>query len=111
MENCYLKGLLGQTPRCGNLQLADIAMGEEPFKARRGKSKAILSGQRCLSGIREVWVRDSYLGKDFLSIAPDVLVVDLGVNMGNFTLLALGHGRGVKVIAVEPSRLHLKKLK
>jgi FkbM family methyltransferase len=31
------------------------------------------------------------------------VVLDLGCNMGNFTLMALGHGPNVRVVAVEPS--------
>ncbi len=93
----------GECLRTRNLQPADLAMGEGPFEVRLGKSKALLSGLQIVSGIREIWVRDVYLAGGFLKIPEQATVVDFGTNMGNFTMLALGHGPGVKVISVEPS--------
>jgi FkbM family methyltransferase len=96
-----------QFPACRaarNLQPADRAMGEGPFRARLRGAKADMVGPQVLSGIREIWVRDVYLDGGFLTISPDGRVVDLGANMGNFTMLALGHGPGVTVVAVEPCR-------
>lgn len=89
-----------QCRRSGNLQPADAALGSGPFRVKLRNSRAILSGEQVLTGIREIWVRDPYLG-DFLTIPQNATVVDLGANMGAFTTLALGHGRGVKVFAVE----------
>jgi FkbM family methyltransferase len=86
-----------------NLQPADRLMGHGPFRARRGKARAALLGEQAFSGLREIWVRDVYLRDDFLRIEPHSTVVDLGANLGNFTLLALAHP-GVRVLAVEPSR-------
>jgi FkbM family methyltransferase len=93
----------------GNLQPADIAMGEGPFRVQRNHATALMTGERVISGIREIWVRDVYLNDDYLKIAPDAVVVDLGANMGNFTMLALAHGDNVRVVSVEPSseRNHL----
>jgi FkbM family methyltransferase len=90
----------GQCRRAGNLQPADAALGSGPFRVRLRNSSAILSGNQVLTGIREIWVRDPYLG-DFLAIPEDATVVDLGANMGVFTALALGHGPGVKVLSIE----------
>lgn len=90
--------------REGNLQPADRKIGPGPFLAKRKSASALLSGEKVLSGIREIWVRDVYLANDSLQISPDAVVVDLGANMGNFTLLALGHGPQVRVVSVEPSR-------
>ena len=89
--------------KVGNLQPADLAMGQGPFRVRHKHASAMMTGDRVLSGIREIWVRNVYLKDDFLQIAPDSVVVDLGANMGNFTMLALAHGEDVKVISVEPS--------
>jgi FkbM family methyltransferase len=86
-----------------NLQPADRLMGRGPFRARRGAARAALLGDQAFSGLREIWVRDVYLRDDYLCIEPHSTVVDLGANLGNFTLLALAHS-GVRVLAVEPSR-------
>ena len=86
-----------------DLQPADRAMGPGPFLAKRGSVSAKLKGNRVISGVREIWVRDVYLKDDYLRIGSSDLVVDLGANMGNFTNLALAHGSGVRVVAVEPN--------
>jgi FkbM family methyltransferase len=98
----------GQCRRSGNLQPADIAMGDGPFRARLGKSQAILVGGQVMTGLREIWVRDVYL-EGFLSIPPDAAVIDLGANMGMFSALALGHGPSVRVVAVEADPEHCKR--
>lgn len=86
-----------------NLQAADRLMGHGPFPVRRGAARAALLGEQVFSGLREIWVRDVYLKDDFLQIEPNSVVMDLGANLGNFSLLALAHP-GVQLIAVEPSR-------
>jgi FkbM family methyltransferase len=90
----------GRCRRSGNLQPADAALGSGPFRVCLRNSSAILSGNQVLTGIREIWVRDPYLG-NFLAIPKNATVVDLGANMGVFTALALGHGPGVKVLSIE----------
>jgi FkbM family methyltransferase len=89
--------------RQGSLQAADKAMGNGPFRCRLGRAEAQLVGPQVMSGIREIWCRNVYLGGD-LDIRDGDVVVDLGANMGNFSMLALGHGPNVRVIAVEPNR-------
>jgi len=89
----------------GNLQTADRAMGEGPFKvnlSRYGTSFTVVGGD-AISGIREMYVRDTYLSDGLLLIHDGDTVVDLGANMGNFTNLALSCGKHVRVVAVEPS--------
>jgi FkbM family methyltransferase len=86
-----------------NLQPADLALGDGPFRARLGRAQALVAGESIVTGIREVWVRDCYLADGFLSIGANDVVVDLGANLGTFTMLALGHSPGVRVIAVEPN--------
>ena len=95
--------------RAGHLQLADGVLGDGPIAVRLGNARAKLICYRVLTGIRETWVRDGYLGHGFLKIAPDALVVDLGSNMGAVTTLALAHGPAVRVFAVEadPAELPL----
>ena len=76
-------------------------MGPGPYDVRLGAARARLFGEQVISGIREIWVRDVYLNRGILSIAPDATVVDLGANAGNFTMLALAHGSGVRCVSVE----------
>jgi len=94
-----------------NLQAADRAMGLGPFKIHhpRCKSGFKIMGFGAFSGIREMYVRDTYLHGGLLTIDDGDTVVDLGANMGNFTNLALAHGPSVKVISVEPG-LELNKM-
>ena len=86
-------------------------MGAGPFRARCGRALALLSSEQVISGIREIWVRNVYLQHGYLEIAPDAVVVDLGANTGAFTMLALAHGPGVKVVSVEPHRVHAAALR
>ena len=95
--------------RAKNLQPADYAMGKGPFTVTLGTAHAQLTGTQVFSGIREIWARNVYLGGQFLKIPDHGTVVDLGANMGNFTLLALGHGPGVRVVAVEPRQTQCQK--
>ena len=97
--------------KSGNLQPVDRAMGNGPFEARRARSRAILTGSQVFSNLREIWVRDVYLKDDFLSVPRNGLVVDLGANLGVFSVLALAQHDSVRVIAVEPSLSMLESLK
>jgi FkbM family methyltransferase len=96
---------LGACLRSGNLQPADAAMGDGPFPVKLRNARASLVGEQVMTGLREIWVRDIYLG-DFLSITPDAVVVDLGANMGIFSALALGQSSKVRVLAVEADPQH-----
>lgn len=107
----WLACVIKTFPQCRashTLMPADRAMGSGPFKVGGaligwsddpGQSASVV-----FSGIREIWVRNIYLG-GVLSIPEDGTVVDLGANRGIFTALALAKSKGVKVLAVEPSRL------
>ncbi len=97
----HLLGIL----RSGNLGLADQAMGEGPFKVtlKRYKCEFEITGPGCIAGIREMYVRDVYLGASWLNFEPHGTVLDLGANMGNFTNMALAMDSTLHVIAVEPS--------
>jgi FkbM family methyltransferase len=92
--------------RRGNLGLADRAMGVGPFEVylRKYKCRFKIMGPQCVSGIREMYVRDMYLNNGWLEIRPHDTVLDLGANMGNFTNMALALQPTVNVIAVEPNR-------
>lgn len=101
----------GACRRAGNLQPADLAMGPGPFRVRLRRAEARLYGEQVISGIRETWVRDVYLYKDYLRINDGDVVLDLGANMGNVTMLALGHGPRVRVVAVEANPAQAAKWK
>lgn len=88
-----------------DLQSADRAMGVGPFLISLPQYRVSfkIAGRGAISGVREMYVRDTYLHNGLLKINDGDTVVDLGANMGNFTNLALAHGRNVRVVAVEPS--------
>ncbi len=87
-----------------DLQSADALLGEGPFLIILPEHNAhfLVGGPNVISGIRELYCRDVYLRRGVLRIEPGDLVVDLGANMGNFTILALACGAS-RVVAVEPS--------
>jgi FkbM family methyltransferase len=89
----------------GNLRLADLAMGDGPFKVtlKKYKCQFKIMGPSCVSGIREMYARDVYLKDGWLELKPYDTVLDLGANMGNFTNMALAIDPTIRVIAVEPS--------
>ncbi len=95
-----------QVRKTGNLQSADQALGEGPFivKLKQYGREFKVSGQQIVSGIREMYVRDVYLRRGWLTIKDGDTVVDLGANVGNFSNLALSFGPDVRVIAVEPNQ-------
>lgn len=92
--------------RTHNLQPADMAMGPGPYRVRLAEYdvRFQVQGQQVISGIREMYVRDTYLRHGTLSIKEGDFVVDLGANLGNFTNLALAHGANITVLAVEPGK-------
>lgn len=91
--------------RTRNLQAADLLMGVGPFHVFYTSSVDFyILGSGAFSGIREMYVRDTYLHGGALAIEDGDVVVDLGANMGNFSNLALAHGQNVRVVAVEPNR-------
>jgi FkbM family methyltransferase len=90
--------------RLRNLQPADIALGDGPFLIKLSTCEPFrIEGKRAISGVREMYVRDCYLGGGALAIRDGDVVVDLGANMGNFTNMALAHGDKVRVVSIEPN--------
>jgi hypothetical protein len=89
-----------------NLQLADQAMGKGPFRVRIGRCGVSFRvyGSGVFSGIREMYVRDTYLRNGLLTNEDNEVVVDLGANIGNFTNLALAHGESINCVSVEPNQ-------
>jgi len=111
----WLAAILRNMPeiyRSGNLQVADRALGSGPFQVKYSDEVNFrIAGPGALCGIREMYVRDTYLRGGRLQIDDGDIVVDLGANIGNFTNLALAHGPRVKVIAVEPSLALLRSMR
>lgn len=84
--------------RCRNLQPPGRAMGGSPKCVMLGRYRIRfrVEGTGAISGIREMYVRNQYLGHGTLAIQDGDAVVDLGVNMSNSTNLALAHGSRVR---------------
>jgi FkbM family methyltransferase len=94
-----------------DLQSADIKMGPGPFVVRKGGVSVALAGDRVFSGVREMWVREVYSKDGFLQIADGATIVDLGANLGLFTVMALAANASARAIAVEPGRDHVRSLR
>ena len=93
-------------PQCikyKNLQPADKMFGEGPISVKTKYGSVKLSGGQIFSSIREIWVRNVYTKNNYISIPDSGVVVDLGANVGAFTMLALANSTKSKVIAVEPN--------
>lgn len=108
----WLLFILLRLPECikqKNLQPADKMFGEGPIKVNTKYGQTYLLGDQIFSSIREIWVRNVYLKNDFIQIPDSGLVVDLGANIGSFTILALANSPKCKVISVEPN-LELNEL-
>ena len=90
--------------RTRQLLAADAHMGTGPFAVQMRGARAKVVGEGAFSGIREIWVREVYSRGGFLQIPENGTVVDLGANMGNFTMLALAIQPTARVIAVEAGR-------
>lgn len=87
-----------------NLQPADKMFGHGPISVKAKYGKVKLIGGQVFSSIREIWVRRVYLKDDFIKIPANGTVVDLGANVGSFTMQALANSKSCKVIAVEPNK-------
>ncbi len=94
---------LPQCIRSKNLQPADRMFGDGPVKVKSKYGYVSLLGGQIFSSIREIWVRKVYTKNNFVILPDDGFVVDLGANVGAFTMLALAHSKACKVIAVEPN--------
>lgn len=93
-------------PQCikhRNLQPADKLFGEGPIKVKSKYGYVNLVGGQIFSSIREIWVRKVYTKNNYVTIPDEGVVVDLGANVGAFTMLALANSKAGKVIAVEPN--------
>jgi FkbM family methyltransferase len=86
-----------------NLQAADRFVGPGFIIAKKKNTIIKFFGDSIISGIREIWIREVYTGEGFLSLKEKTFVVDLGANVGNFTLLALAMNDENNVLAVEPN--------
>jgi FkbM family methyltransferase len=89
-----------------NLKSADAALGPGPYTVRhpaKGAKPFRIVAHNALGLLREMCVRDGYLRSGVLTIDDGDVVVDLGANIGMFSILALSCGEGVRVVAVEPN--------
>lgn len=99
--------ILLSLPECikrKNLQPADKMFGEGPIKVKSDNNYVKLLGGQIFSSIREIWVRKVYLKDDYVKIPENGIIIDLGANVGAFTMQALTNSQASKVIAVEPNK-------
>ncbi len=81
------------------------------LRLRNGLSYAIRAGTMDLSIVNEASILNPYLGGNRITLAPDMVVMDVGANIGDFTLQAAARCPRGRVIAVEPVTEHVEALK
>lgn len=91
--------------RARNLTIVDKAMGPGPYRVKprhaSGTRSISLEAPNIVAGIREIWVRHCYLGPGILSIERDDDIVDLGANVGAFSLYAASMAPFGRVVGLE----------
>jgi FkbM family methyltransferase len=90
-----LSSILGYPIRRRALQRAQITLTS-------GQVLVAPANEPLLTVFEEVWARRSYLPPE-ISIARDATIVDIGANVGAFTVLAAPLVPDGRVVAVEPS--------
>ena len=87
----------------GTLVSIDEMYGNE-VKVKNGSKVITINSNRILGQIREIWARKVYSkGNFFDNIENDATVLDLGANVGTFTLYALSRLKVEKMISIEPN--------
>jgi len=81
------------------------------LRLRNGLSYAIRAGTMDLSIVNEASILNPYLGGNRITLAPDMVVMDVGAIIGDFTLQAAARCPRGRVIAVEPVTEHVEALK
>lgn len=100
----WLFAVLTHLPECrrqGNLQPADRVFGDGPIRVWRQGRSAWVAGPCIYTGIREVWVRDSYWTGGLSALPDGGTLLDLGSGSGLVTLLALTCSPNIRGVAVE----------
>jgi FkbM family methyltransferase len=69
---------------------------------RDGARYHVRGGTTDLSVINEQAISNPYLGSGFVTLAPNSIVVDVGANIGDFTIMAARRCPAGRVLAVEP---------
>jgi len=69
---------------------------------RRGVRYFVRAGTTDLSVVNELAFLDPYLGPGYVTIAPDAIVVDIGANIGDFSVQAAVQCPRGRVLAIEP---------
>jgi hypothetical protein len=84
-----------------NLAPADEVFGDGPFPVYQNGQPIWLIGNSVLTGIREVWVRNSYFKGAPITISDNAQILDLGAGTGGFTLQAMMRAKNSRAIAIE----------
>jgi len=74
------------------------------LELRDGSRYAVRGRTFDLSVINELAFTNPYLGRGYVTIAPDAVVVDVGANIGDFAVQAARRCPHGRVVAVEPLR-------
>src|SRR5206468_4038709 len=81
--------------------MLNYALGLKPWQPYRFRNGASLELVRAIDHAPIVEV---FFNEEYGNIADDAVIVDIGANIGTFTVYALTTGRGVRIYAYEPHR-------
>jgi len=76
------------------------------LELRNGLRYLVRNGNGDLGVVNEAAMLDPYLGPGFLTLPEDALVIDVGANIGDFTMQAARACPRGRVIAIDPVRSH-----
>jgi len=91
-------GSWAEVARTRTLAPVDTRMAGRTYHVKLGRARLTLEGED-FSGIREMYARSVYFAEPRCELPADGWAVDLGANIGLFTLLAACSG--LRVVAVE----------
>jgi FkbM family methyltransferase len=80
------------------------------LELRNGLRYLVRSGKTDLAVVNEAAILNPYLGPGYLTLAEDAIVVDIGANIGDFTMQSARLCPKGRVIAVEPVREHIRMI-
>ena len=73
------------------------------LELRSGLKYLVRSGEADLGTVNEAAILNPYLGSGHLTLPKDAVVIDVGANIGDFTMQVAHLCPNGRVIAVEPS--------
>src|SRR5690349_6969834 len=80
------------------------------LELRNGLRYLVRSGKTDLAVVNEAAILNPYLGPGYVTLMQDAIVVDVGANIGDFTMQSARLCPRGRVIAVEPVTEHVRMI-